>query len=215
MYSIGLMCIVMKLYCCQTDLIAQGLGIEYIILEASDPDKAAFTWAMHRHGGKIKHWYNDLRSHPDCECYVCGESFENCTRPSSRRDPIADFRISGMNCKPVSIQRGAARWREGGVENHNESYIYSAQVEEMHRRVTKIVILEEVEGFDRPMSSSSQNTPLQKLLEDVQERGIYHMGVFKLDSCAFWEASRVRIFVSIELPLPYNHMFFRIDTHDT
>ena len=124
--------------------------------------------------GKVKHTFESLESmlgvDPECRegpapCLLHPNGRGTSCRPA----PNAEIHlgISGSPCQPYSQKRGAKRWANGGVGNHNQcstmDYVLSWYVKyEPHIGVT-----EQVKGFEMRSSSDVEESPMQRSLVGI------------------------------------------------
>lgn len=83
---------------------------------------------------------------------------------SAGKAPEPDLAITGSPCNPFSTQR-SKRFVDGNVSSHISFNITMQGVVNFYKVVLpKVGITEQVEGFDKPMSTTDSTTPLELFL---------------------------------------------------
>ena len=139
------------------DELTKALQIPFILMSASDPSMKCRNFVNANLQSPPKHWFKSMKdqlANRGCAEHV-GSTF--CQACSAQ----ADLAVIGSPCHPYSTQR-ANRYDGKSVENHPE---YSVSMEDtinfIHLYEPKLVVSEQVEGFDKPVTAGGEITPCQ------------------------------------------------------
>ena len=128
-------------------LCQQELRIPFRAISCSEPNDAFRSFIAENHTVPIFHrtMQDQIRNEPN---------------------PVTpDYLVMGTPCNPFSLAR-SKRFHEDSVQNHGlykQTFEDAFQLLEKYQPVT--ATMEQSDGFDRPISSSTEQTPLRGVLE--------------------------------------------------
>jgi len=136
--------------------LPQELGIPYEILSASEMNPAYRAFMQLNY--KIPHMYEDFEEQvSEHKCLYHRTFTAECLRGSK-----ADLAVLGTPCPLFSCAR-TKRYRDGSVESHHH---FSATFQTAYRFLAAVnpavAILEQVEGFTLPFSTTDETTPKER-----------------------------------------------------
>ena len=129
----------------------QVLGLPYVLQSISESDAAYRSMVKANHGKKLLKIFESVE---DQLLYHSGLSATQ----------VTDLLVTGSPCNPFSTMR-CKRFENGDVVDHSKYGLTESVVTGLYRTLCpKVGVTEQVEGFDRPFSTSNPDTPLAKLL---------------------------------------------------
>lgn len=131
-------------------------------MSASDPISKCQLFAKANFGPQSpSHWFQNMRDQiQEQSCQLHPYAANGCQACSAE----VDLLMLGAPCHPFSTQR-TTRFKEGSVRNHEEFSATMQDVVDMISRFTpKVVISEQVEGFDKPYEAGGSFTPKRESL---------------------------------------------------
>ena len=143
----------------------QALGFQYSVMSAAEPDQKCRDFVYQNCDRPPTHWFptiqaqmQSMESQRACVCHPWSAD-GCCAAPET-----ADLGIMGAPCHPFSTQR-AKRYVTGSVAQHPEYDVMCQQVIRwLEVFEPRVVVLEQVEGFDEPEDKNDESTPFRRLL---------------------------------------------------
>ena len=140
---------------------SEALGIPFVILSASDPKTKCLDFATANFEAQSPlHWYKSMGDQVRGKACLKHPTSAGCTACSS--EPTLG--VVGAPCHPFSTAR-TSRFEHGSVKAHHEYEATMTDVTSLLETTEpKIVISEQVEGFDKPYIAGGRESPKQELL---------------------------------------------------
>lgn len=146
--------------------ILKALGVNFVIISASDVSESFREFVELNHPGRCKHFFSSIEAQVAQEqpCTLCKGSIAGemlgCN-PSAEMRPASDIELlmTGSPCDPFSVQRNK-RFQCGNVVEHVRFDVTFAKVLQLYIlwEPTKM-IFEQVHGFTLGFSPGSSDTP--------------------------------------------------------
>ncbi|CAE7629924.1 unnamed protein product [Symbiodinium sp. CCMP2592] len=145
--------------CCAEAAAMKELGIPFQCLSMSEPVEAFRTFARANMPDAVVHLHETLREQ------VEGAPCLN--HPQKRRCDLqtqVDLLVAGTPCNPFSGQRHK-RFKPGSVANHAlTSHTYKELLALVRKTQPTNIIMEQSEGFGKPVASGEAESPLDQFL---------------------------------------------------
>ena len=168
----------------------QAAGIVRVFQRcAADPKKCILSF-MHGSQNKPRHLFKSV-SDFGCEKAYCRVHDGQCFFPASTR---ADVLVAGFSCKPYTKLRHG-RFTQAGPDTHRDAHLFLDILDILRLRQPRIIILENVLGWNLKGSAEDGQTCMQNHLKMLEELSLYVARVFYLDITAWVEASRPRLYL--------------------
>ena len=146
----------------------QGLGLKFCCHSTSEPQQWFREFQKENVAtsisSPIRHYHKTLQEqmkgskcqHPDCK------GFQNCKIPKHPQ-----LACLGSPCNPFSVL-GAKRFVEGHIKGHRDySVTFKDALDWVEEFIPVTLVMEQVEGFDRPEAANAQKTPMQRYAADA------------------------------------------------
>ena len=142
----------------------QALGIPHVLMSASDIDPHCAEFVLANFPDtKPTHFFPSLRAQTANQPCLLHE-FAAC--PCVAAPVCPDFAIVGSPCHPYSTSR-SKRYAQGSVKEHRENSVMMDEVMQwIQQHKAKAIVMEQVEGFDKPIEAGSDVTPQQLPLDN-------------------------------------------------
>lgn len=135
----------------------EALQIPYVIMSASDMNLKCKDFATANLTAPPTHWFKTLQKqllNQGCVNHVMSRTCQ-----AAGSEP--DLGVVGSPCHPFSTQR-AGRYAKDSVELHAEFKVTMRDVIQFIQIHTpKVLLSEQVAGFDKPIEKGSSHTPYQ------------------------------------------------------
>ena len=133
----------------------EALKIPYVLLSASDPSMKCKKFVKSNLQCPPMHWYRSLAD--QLEDRGCSEHPGSTMCQAASAEP--DLACLGAPCHPFSTQR-TSRFDPESVESHPD---FGVTMEDAMKLITKhepkLIVSEQVEGFDKPFVAGGEKTP--------------------------------------------------------
>jgi len=106
----------------------------------------------------------------------------------------ADILVAGIPCRPYSRAR-VTRMKQGSVEGHSDFPLFQHTLSIMDKAEPIIVVLENVVGWDAPVSSDAapdDPTPMESAAQAIRNLGKYHVQPVQLGMTVWSHMARER-----------------------
>ncbi|CAE7332350.1 unnamed protein product [Symbiodinium sp. CCMP2456] len=143
--------------------VFKALGIPFVVLSASDPSLKCRAFVEANYPEHVPlHWFADIEDQYEGKACINHPSSAGCDACSVGSQGL-DFAITGSPCHPFSVQR-PDRF-QGGIAEHAEFNTTMTSLLRWSKRFQpKVWVMEQVEGFDMPMTKNDKDperTPLR------------------------------------------------------
>lgn len=133
----------------------QALRIPYLVMSASDGNMKCKEFARANLEVAPTHWFRSMRDQLNNACCTQHSHSVRCQAAPT----LPDLSMIGAPCHPYSTQR-AGRYASKSVESHPEySVTFKDTLDMISMHTPKLVVSEQVQGFDKPIEAGSERTP--------------------------------------------------------
>ena len=140
----------------------QELGIPCTMMSVSELNISYREFLHENHGDLIEHMYTSFQDQVDEACCLLHPKSQSCKGCGSA-GRFADVAILGTPCPPFSTQR-CKRYSQGSVKNHHDfNLTFKTTYDLLLQHNPRVVVFEQVEGFDLPFACDDPTTPKTRL----------------------------------------------------
>lgn len=136
--------------CAERGSLSQALGLRFRAASISEANPSYRAVILENHGDNVESMFDDVNKQ-----VASWDAHSRCP----------DVGITGSPCNPFSTQR-TKRYAQGSVSCHAAFQTTMSSVISFYQTVEpKLGVTEQVAGFDQPIESGSESTPMRMLLD--------------------------------------------------